>query len=73
MNNKISQQQRIRLDHKRRDFIKKSTLLGAGVGASVLIPGSALARGSEDTAKPSASKGYELTPHIVEYYKSIAS
>jgi len=73
VNNKVSQQQRIRLDHKRRDFIKKSTLLGAGVGASVLLPAAALASSSEESAKPSASKGYELTPHIVEYYKSIAS
>jgi hypothetical protein len=39
---------------QRRDFIKKSTIVGAGVAS---------------TEKP-GQQGYQLTQHVLDYYKS---
>jgi len=63
----------LRLDKERRDFVKKSTLLGVGVAASAVLPTVAIANASEEKELPSKAKGYQLTPHIIEYYKSAAS
>ncbi len=62
-----------RLDKNRRDFIKKSTLAGAGVAASTLVVGEAVAAASIDDDQAQESKGYQLTDHVIEYYKSAAS
>ncbi len=56
-------------DQERREFIKKSTLVGAGVAASTMATTEAIAQASIDTAEPTRNKGYQLTQHVLDYYK----
>ena len=57
-------------DQERREFIKKSTLVGAGVAATAVASTSALADvGADSTEKP-GQEGYQLTQHVLDYYKS---
>jgi hypothetical protein len=66
---------KIKKDHdkKRREFIKKSTLVGAGIAATAVAPGVATAGVSVDRPGDKQQKGYQLTPHVIEYYKSLAN
>ena len=57
-------------DKERREFIKKSTLVGAGVAATTMASTSAVAGVSGETAEPPVQKGYRLTQHVIDYYKS---
>ncbi len=57
-------------DQERREFIKKSTLVGAGVAASTMATTEAIAQVSIDSAEPTRKKGYQLTQHVLDYYKS---
>ena len=60
------------LNKTRREFIKSSTLVGAGVVATTVLPGTAIA--SSSMGEPEEKqKGYQLTEHVLEYYKSAAS
>ena len=66
---------KIKKDHdkKRREFIKKSSLVGAGIAATAVAPGVATAGVSVDRPGDKQQKGYQLTPHVIEYYKSLAN
>jgi len=66
---------KIKIDHdkQRREFIKKSTLVGAGVAAVAVAPGVTAAGVSVDKPEDKQQKGYQLTPHVIEYYKSLAN
>ena len=57
-------------DQERREFIKKSTLVGAGVAASAIASTEAIAQVSGEAAEPPRQKGYQLTQHVLDYYKS---
>jgi len=57
-------------DEKRRDFIKKSTLLGAGVAATAVASTGALADVDTASSDKPEQKGYQLTQHVLDYYKS---
>jgi hypothetical protein len=57
-------------DQERRAFIKKSTLIGAGVAATTMASTSTIAGISGDTAEEPEQKGYQLTQHVLDYYKS---
>ena len=57
-------------DQERREFLKKSTLVGAGVAASSMATTSAIASVGEDTESKPEQQGYRLTPHVLAYYKS---
>ena len=57
-------------DQERREFIKKSTLIGAGVAATAMASTNAVAEVVATTAEPSVKKGYQLTQHVADYYKS---
>ena len=57
-------------DQERREFIKKSTLVGAGVAASSMASTQAIAQVSDDPVEKPAKKGYQLTQHVLDYYKS---
>ncbi|MGD2173141.1 MAG: twin-arginine translocation signal domain-containing protein [Gammaproteobacteria bacterium] len=57
-------------DQARREFIKKSTLAGAGVAAASMAGTNAIASVSDDTEQKPGQKGYHLTQHILDYYKS---
>jgi hypothetical protein len=56
-------------DQDRRDFIKKSTLVGAVVVASTAASAEAIASVASPVEQPE-QKGYQLTPHVLDYYKS---
>lgn len=64
---------RQKLDSSKRDFIKKSAFAGAGVVATAVVSGEAVATVSEETEQTGKNKGYRLTAHVLEYYKSAAS
>ena len=57
-------------DQERRAFIKKSTLVGAAVAATTMASTSAIAQVSGETAEKPGQKGYQLTSHVLDYYKS---
>jgi len=57
-------------DQERREFIKKSTLVGAAVATTTLASTAAIAEVSADIAAKPGQKGYQLTPHVMAYYKS---
>jgi len=57
-------------DQERRAFIKKSTLVGAGVAATTMVSTVAIADMSSDEVEKPAQKGYQLTQHVLDYYKS---
>ena len=57
-------------DQERREFIKKSTLVGAAVATTTMASTAAIAEVSEDIAVKPGQKGYQLTPHVMAYYKS---
>ena len=57
-------------DQERREFIKKSTLVGAAVATTTLASTAAIAEVGEDIAEKPSQKGYQLTPHVMDYYKS---
>ena len=61
-----------KLDKNRRAFVKNSTLAGAGLVAGGILPGAAIANVTEDKTENSKQKGYQLTQHVLEYYKSAA-
>ena len=61
------------LNKTRREFIKNSTLVGAGVAATAILPGAAIASSEIEKPVDKKHKGYQLTEHILEYYKSAAS
>ena len=57
-------------DQERREFIKKSTLVGAGVAAGSMATTGAVAAVADETESSPPQKGYRLTPHVLAYYKS---
>lgn len=57
-------------DQERRAFIKKSTIVGATVAATAVASTSVVADVvSASTEKPE-QKGYHVTQHVLDYYKS---
>lgn len=61
------------LDASKRDFIKKSALGGAGIVATAVVSGEAVAAISVDDEQSRQDKGYQLTQHVLDYYKSAAN
>ena len=57
-------------DQERREFIKKSTLAGAGVAATAMAGTAAIADVVATSTEKTGQKGYQLTPHVLDYYKS---
>jgi uncharacterized transporter YbjL len=54
----------------RREFLKTTTLLGAGVAAGAMTSTAVIADvGTDDDEKPT-QKGYQLSQHVLDYYKS---
>ena len=54
----------------RRNFIKTSAAVGAGVAATAAISTQAIADVTPTTSEPAGQKGYQLTQHVLDYYKS---
>ena len=62
-------------DTERRNFLRGSMATGLGVAATTL-PGSALAdtaEPSQDQSSPEEARGYRLTGHVLDYYKTLTS
>ena len=59
-----------RKNQERREFIKKSTLVGAGVAATALASTGAIADVGGEIEEQPGQKGYQLTQHVLDYYKS---
>jgi len=57
-------------DQKRREFIKKSAIVGAGVAATAVASTSAIADVPATIAEKPEQKGYQLSQHVLDYYKS---
>lgn len=57
-------------DQERRQFIKKSTLIGAGVAATGMASTSVIADVDSEKPQKPEQKGYQLTQHVLDYYKS---
>jgi len=57
-------------NQQRREFIKKSTLVGAGVAATAMTGTAAIANASPAGPEKPEQKGYQLTQHVLDYYKS---
>ena len=57
-------------DQERRAFIKKTTLIGAGVAAGSMATTRAIADSSDTPTEQPGQKGYQLTQHVLDYYKS---
>lgn len=60
-------------DNSRREFIKSSAIAGAGLAAGAALPGAAMASVSDDGPEKKKQQGYQLTQHVIDYYKSAAS
>ncbi|MBL4711721.1 MAG: twin-arginine translocation signal domain-containing protein [Gammaproteobacteria bacterium] len=61
-----------KLNEGRREFLRGSAVVGAGVVAVSGLSGQAVASVDiENTEKPT-EEGYRLTKHILEYYKTAA-
>ena len=57
-------------DQQRRAFIKKSALAGAGVAAASMTATQVIADTGTSPDEPATKKGYQLTQHVLDYYKS---
>lgn len=57
-----------KLNEGRRNFLRGSAVVGAGVVVGSLSGQAVAAVDTEKTEKP-VEQGYHLTPHILEYYK----
>ena len=57
-------------DQERREFIKKSTIVGATVAATAVVSTSVVADVSSASTEKPGQKGYQLTQHVLDYYKS---
>ena len=54
----------------RREFIKKSAIVGAGVAATAIASTSAIADVPATSVEKPEQKGYQLSQHVLDYYKS---
>jgi hypothetical protein len=57
-------------NQERRAFIKKSALVGAGVATTSMASTAAIADVGSDIQQKPEQKGYQLTQHVLDYYKS---
>lgn len=61
------------LNSERRNFLRGSLVAGAGAAAAAVLPGAVIAAEPAASDEAKEQKGYRLTPHILEYYKTTAS
>ena len=62
------------LDQDRRAFVTKSTVVGVGMATAAVLPAAAIASSVESSAEPKKQqKGYQLTDHVADYYKSASN
>ncbi|MCH8105049.1 MAG: twin-arginine translocation signal domain-containing protein [Proteobacteria bacterium] len=61
-----------RHNQNRRDFLKKSSIVGASVVVTTTVPAAALANAADQAPEIEQQKGYHVTQHVIDYYKSAA-
>ena len=61
-----------KLNEGRRDFLRGSAVVGAGVIAASGVSGQAVAAVDVEEPKKPVQEGYRLTKHIRDYYKTAA-
>lgn len=72
--NKSDKQTDKQTDKRRRKFLHDSLAGGTGAVLAAAAPGIAIASTVDDSpAADEHSKGYRLTQHIIDYYKTAAS
>ena len=59
-------------DAARRNFLRNSAATGLGAAVAVSLPATVTAE-EEATPEPSVKKGYRLTRHVLDYYKTLTS
>ena len=69
MKNKSQPEKQLK-NKQRRDFIKKSTIVGAGVAATAMASTAAIAGDVTASTEKPGQQGYQLTQHVLDYYKS---
>lgn len=58
----------------RRTFLRGTVATSAGAALAASVPGVAAAASQDASLEPAAKeKGYRLTQHILDYYKTAAS
>ncbi len=55
---------------QRRDFLKTSSLLGAGVATGAMTSTAVIADEGPAAETQAEQKGYQLSQHVLDYYKS---
>lgn len=56
----------------RRKFINGAAAAGLGTFAAASLPMSTIAAPAQEHGKENAGKGYRLSQHVLDYYKSTA-
>jgi FtsP/CotA-like multicopper oxidase with cupredoxin domain len=56
---------------ERRTFLRQAAMGGAAAAALASLP-APLQANAPEAAPAEANKGYRLTAHIIDYYKSVA-
>ncbi|MCP3869848.1 MAG: transcriptional initiation protein Tat [Gammaproteobacteria bacterium] len=62
-----------KVDSGRRNFIGGAAAAGAGTLMAAAIPASAMATPAEEASHDAEKKGYRLSQHVLDYYKSMTS
>lgn len=60
-------------DKSRREFLQDSTAAGVGIAVAASLPGTVAAADDNAAEASPKGKGYRLTNHILEYYKTLSS
>ncbi|MCP5443851.1 MAG: formate dehydrogenase [Chromatiaceae bacterium] len=61
-------------DKSRRRFLSGAAAAGVGGALTAALPAAtAVADAAEETLQSTKAKGYQLTQHVLDYYKSAAS
>ena len=59
-----------RVDAGRRTFINGAVVAGLGTFAAATLPMSTFAAPTQESGKETEGKGYRLSQHVLDYYKS---
>ena len=54
----------------RRGFLKTIATAGAGASVTTLLPSAVIAAEPAEEEQPAANQGYQVTSHVIDYYKS---
>lgn len=65
--------QRKQTDQQRREFLRSSVVTGAGAMIAAAVPGVAVATTADNADQPNKTDaGYQLSQHVIDYYKTCA-